>query len=84
MTYPVIMRIGWSSANPLIEVANSGRQRLFHGVEQVAVFLEGRELRELFFDVVRRMEKKSYMRFGQHGGVVEGITGGDEEVLERL
>jgi hypothetical protein len=58
------------------------RQRLFHGGEQIAIFLEGGELRELLFDVVGGMKKKSGVRFGQHGGVVEGIAGGDKEVLQ--
>ena len=52
--------------------------------QQVAVAIEGFELRELFLDGFGGVEEEADVGFAEHGGVVEGITGGDDVVVEIL
>jgi hypothetical protein len=42
------------------------------------VVVEGGELRELFHDVLRRVEQEAVVGLGEHRGVVERVAGTDE------
>jgi len=58
------------------------KHRRSDGGQEVAVFLDGGKLGELSPDGLGRLKEKTGVRFGQHGGVVEGIAGGDDEIME--
>ena len=53
-------------------------------LQQFRVGLDGFELRELFFHVVRRAEQKAHVRLDEHGGVVERIAGGNDVIIHPL
>src|SRR3954447_20992373 len=61
----------------LFAASNHYLQCVTNPLEQVAIGLNRRELRKLFFDCFRSVKKNSKIRFAQHGRVVEGIAGRD-------
>ena len=57
-------------------------KRLLYEIEQVRVAFHGGELRELLFDVFRGMNEKARVGLSEHAGVVIGITGGNDVVVQ--
>src|SRR5579884_1493394 len=58
--------------------------RLFDQLHQVVVGLDGFELRELLLNRNGSMKQKPNICLAEHRGVVEGITGGDDVIIEKL
>src|SRR5260370_4869697 len=51
---------------------------------QIHIFFHRFELRELTLHNVRRAEKKSDMRFCEHGSVIKGISRRDDVIIQQL
>ncbi len=62
----------------------SGSHGALEGGEEVAVFFEGFELGELLADAGRGVEEESVVGFKEHGGVVEGVAGGENLINATL
>src|SRR4051812_45791569 len=54
----------------------------FDSTEQVIVFLDGGELRELLLNRFGSAKEKTSVRGREHGGVIEGITRRDDIIIQ--
>src|SRR5437016_1938402 len=63
-------------------IRNSDLQCLFDELQQLAVSLDRLELPELLFDVLRRPKQEAHTCLLEHRGVVVGIAGGNDVVVQ--
>ena len=59
-------------------------QRSFDEFQQFRVRLDGFELRKFLLHLFRRVDEEADVRLAEHRGVVVGIAGGDDVIVQRL
>ena len=65
-----------------LNLCASASERSFDELEQLRVRFDGFELREFLLHFFRRMDEKADVSLAEHCGVVVGITGGDNVVVQ--
>jgi hypothetical protein len=61
--------------------SRSGNRR-FHQLQQIGVAFHGLKLGELLLHIFRRVDEKTNVGFGQHGGVIERIARADDVIIQ--